>query len=346
MLNVGVIGCGKIAQVRHIPEYLENESVKLVGYFDLNSSRSAELAQKFGGIAYSSWEQLIQDDSIDAVSVCTTNITHAEISIAALNAGKHVLCEKPMATTLAECKAMVDAAKSNNKTLFIGQNQRLNKAHVMARKLLADGVIGRIITYTSTFGHSGPEKWSIDVGAESWFFNKDLAKMGAMADLGIHKTDLIRFLTSDDIVEVTAKLECLDKCGVDGSPISLDDNAFCIYKMKNGAIGVMRASWTFYGEEDNSTIIYGTKGIMKIFQNPTFAIEVIYEDGDRTFYQTDRMQTNEDQTYSGVIDAFVSGVMNNEAPQISGEDVLESMRAVFSAIESAEKGRTVKVYTE
>ena len=112
-IRVGIIGCGKIAQVRHIPEYLANPHVELYGFYDINQARTEELAKKYGGKAFASYEELLADESIEAVSVCAANHAHAEISIAALKAGKHVLCEKPMAVTLPECEAMVAAAKES-----------------------------------------------------------------------------------------------------------------------------------------------------------------------------------------------------------------------------------------
>ena len=172
MIKVGIIGCGKIAQKRHIPEYLENPESEIGGYYDLNQARAAQLAGQFGGKAYASYQELLADKSIDAVSVCTANHTHAEITIAALKAGKHVLCEKPMATTLEDCEAMVRTAQEQHKILLIGQNQRLAKAHQKARELIASGAIGKIITFRTTFGHGGPETWSIDPGKNVWFFDK------------------------------------------------------------------------------------------------------------------------------------------------------------------------------
>ena len=128
-MKVGIIGCGKIAQVRHIPEYLENPDVEIVGYYDWNADRAAELAAQFGGKAYSTEDELLADKEMDAVSVCVANNAHAKVTIKALNAGKHVLCEKPMAVTLEECMDMVKAADENGKYLMIGQNQRFAKAH-------------------------------------------------------------------------------------------------------------------------------------------------------------------------------------------------------------------------
>ena len=146
MFGIGIIGCGKIAQVRHIPEYADHKDAKLLGFYDINLERAKELAAKYGGTAYATVEELLKNPEIDAVSVCAANVAHAELTIQALNAGKHVLCEKPMATTVEECEAMVEAAKKNGKYLMIGQNQRLAKAHATAKKLIDDGLIGKVVT--------------------------------------------------------------------------------------------------------------------------------------------------------------------------------------------------------
>lgn len=113
MFKIGIIGCGKIAQVRHIPEYSSASAAELAGFYDLNEGRAGELVAQYGGKAYSSYEELLADPHIDAVSVCVANHAHAEITIAALRAGKHVLCEKPMAMSLEECEAMVPGVKRN-----------------------------------------------------------------------------------------------------------------------------------------------------------------------------------------------------------------------------------------
>lgn len=343
MFKIGIIGCGKIAQVRHIPEYAAHPQAELAGYYDLNPDRAGELAGQYGGRAYPSWQELLADPAIDAVSVCAANNAHAEITVAALEAGKHVLCEKPMATTLAECEAMVAAARKSGKYLMIGHNQRLAKAHAKARQLVLDGVIGDIITFRTTFGHGGPETWSVDPGKGTWFFDKKKAAMGAMADLGIHKTDLIQFLTGQRVVETTALVATLDKKGPDGTLIGVDDNAVCIYRMSGGAVGTMTASWTYYGAEDNSTVLYGSKGQMRIYDDPAYSIKVTTAQGENILYDIDKIQTNDNQTKSGVIDLFMDCLVGGTPPEISGEEALSAMRAVFAAIQSSETGRTVQV---
>jgi len=343
MQRVGIIGCGRIAQTRHIPEYADNNDVQIAGYFDLNTNRANSLAEKYGGKVYASVDDMLADPEIDAVSVCVVNTMHAEVSIKALNAGKHVLCEKPMATTLEDCIAMVEAAKKNNKYLMIGQNQRLAKAHIKAKKLLTQGVIGDVITFTTCFGHGGPEGWCIDRNGSPWFFDKNRASMGVLADLGIHKIDLVQFLLHRNIIETTCKLVTLDKLDTDGNPISVDDNAYCIFKMDNGIMGTLTASWTYYGQEQNSTVFYGTEGIMRIYEHPQYAITVIDRDGDHAYYDTDKIQTNENQTKSGIIDAFIDALENDHEPIISGESVLTAMRAVFASIRSSQEDRTIKI---
>ncbi len=343
MIKVGIIGCGKIAQVRHIPEYLANPHVELAGLYDINQARAQELAEKFGGKAYPSVEALLADPEIEAVSVCVANHAHAEVTIAALKAGKHVLCEKPMAVTLAECEAMVAAAEETGKYLMIGQNQRLAKAHAKAKELVASGAIGQVLTFRTIFGHGGPETWSVDPGKNTWFFDKTKAAMGAMADLGIHKTDMIQYVLGTKIVKTQAVLTTLDKRGANGELIGVDDNAICIYQMENGAIGTMTASWTYYAAEDNTTVIYGTKGELRLYDDPQYSVQQIMADGTRIDYQIDQIQTNDNQTASGVIDLFVESLVEKKAPEISGANVLHAMKAVFASIESSEKGCVIEV---
>lgn len=343
MIGIGIIGCGKIAQIRHIPEYLDNKDVKLIGLYDYNQERAAELAKKYDVKYYVSIDELLHDSKIDAVSICVPNNYHASMSIKALRAGKHVLCEKPMATSLAECKAMEAVSKETNKKLMIGQNQRLAKAHSYAKALIEKDLIGRVISFRTTFGHKGPETWSVDPGKNVWFFNKDKAVMGAMADLGIHKTDLIQFLLSTKISAVTAKLVTLDKKDATGNLIEIDDNAFCIYEMENGIIGTMHASWTMYGDEDNSTIIYGDKGCLRIYDNPNHSIVAQLINGEKIYYDIDQIQTNDNQTKSGIIDAFVECVVEDKEPLISSESVLAAMKAVFASIDSSKLGKRIEV---
>lgn len=292
---------------------------------------------------YESYEKMLKDPVIDAVSVCVANDARAKVTIEALQAGKHVLCEKPMAMSLEECEQMVAAAKASGRFLMVGHNQRIVKTHARARQLVTEGAIGGIITFKTCFAHAGPETWSIDPGSNVWFFDKQKAVLGAMADLGIHKTDLIQYLTGTKVAEVMAFLGTLDKRDTSGSLIGVDDNAICIYRMENGVMGTMTASWTCCGDEDNSTILYDPKGVMKIYVEKGYSIVLELRNGERIYYDIDHIQTNDNQTKSGVIDMFIECLVTDTPPEISGEEALSAMQAVFAAVESAATGKSVKV---
>ena len=138
-LKVAVIGCGSIAKHRHLPEYANNKDVEIIAVCDIVEERVKEFADLYEAAAYTSYEELLANPSIEAVSVCTPNYLHAPISIAALQAGKHVLCEKPMATSRLDAENMIKAAKENNKKLMIAHNQRFVPSHQKARQLIENG---------------------------------------------------------------------------------------------------------------------------------------------------------------------------------------------------------------
>lgn len=342
MVRVGIIGCGRIAQVRHIPEYQENPDAQITGFFDLNHERAQQMADRYGGKAYDSYEAMLKDPEIDAVSVCTANNTHAEISIAALKAGKNVLCEKPMAMSEEDCEAVDKAVRETRKIFMVDHNQRFTRVHRKAKELLKSGEIGKVLTFRTIFGHKGPETWSIDPGRATWFFDKKRAVFGAMADLGIHKTDIIDYLLDSTVEKVSAVMATLDKVDAGGKKIGVDDNVIAIYTMKNGVIGTMTASWTYYGREDNSTTLYGTKGVMKIYYDGMPGIVIDYRDGTRATFDLEAIQTNDRQTKTGVMDEFIDCVKNYRKPEVSADIALAAMRAIFAAKRSAVEGREVR----
>jgi len=334
-LRIAVIGCGAIAVRRHIPEYADNPNVKLVAFADPVIERAQELAAQYGAKAYSDYEQLLAEVEVDAVSVCTPNHLHAPASIAAAKAGAHVLVEKPMATSEKEALEMIEAAKSNGVMLMVGHNQRLMPPHVKAKEVLQSGRLGKVISFRTSFGHPGPEGWSLD-GRDSWFFRKDEAVMGAMGDLGVHKSDLIRWLLDDEVADVAAFVGTLHK-----EDTAVDDNATCILRMKSGAIGTLVASWTYYRGEDNSTILWCENGVIKIGTDPERQVIVELRDGTSENIEAGAISTNEKQLPSFVIDEFVNCILNKQAPSISGEEGLRSLQVILAAFESQETGKVV-----
>ena len=203
-----------------------------------------------------------------------------------------------------------------------------------AKELLEQGVIGDVITFRTGLGTSGPEGWSME---GNWFFDKKKAVMGALSDLGIHKIDLMQYLTGQTVIETTAKILTLNKHDREDHLIGVDDNALCILRMNGGSAGTMAASWTVYGQESNSTCLFGTRGVMRIYNSLTAPIEVRDLNNTITAYQF------EHQTRSGVIDEFIDALEHDREPEVSGREALTTMRTIFGCIKSSETGRTVSV---
>jgi UDP-N-acetylglucosamine 3-dehydrogenase len=338
-LKIGVIGCGSIAQHRHLPEYASNKEVEIVAVCDIVEERVKKTADKYGAEAYTNYKEMLSNHQVEAVSVCTPNYLHAPISIAALNAGKHVLCEKPMATSTEEAENMIAAAEKNGRKLMIAHNQRFVPSHQKAKELIEKGEAGKIYSFRSAFGHGGPEGWSAD-GKDSWFFKKDEAFIGAMGDLGVHKTDLLRYVLGEEFVEVGAFVETSAKENAD-----VDDTAVCVLKTESGTIGTLAASWSYVSKEDNSTIIYGEKAILRLEDDPVHSLVVQYATGEVVRYELGGIQTNEDggQTNSRVIDQFVQSVLMDTEPPVSGSEGLKSLQVVLAALDSNETKTIVKL---
>lgn len=331
-LKVAVVGCGSIAQYRHLPEYKMNKDVELVAVCDINEERVNKVASEYGVKAYTSYEELLASGTVDAVSVCTPNYLHAPISVVALNSGVHVLCEKPMATSKESAEAMIEAAKANNKKLMIAHNQRFVASHQKARQLIENGEVGRIYSFRTAFGHGGPEGWSVD-GKDSWFFRKEEAFIGAMGDLGVHKTDLLRYILGEEIVEVGAFVETTAKDFGD-----VDDNAVCVLKTESGIVGTLAASWAYTSKEDNSTIIYGEKAILRLEDDPNYSLVVQYTTGEVVKYELGKIQSNDDggQSNSHVVEKFVDAIINDTETPVSGEEGFKSLAVILAALESSE----------
>lgn len=342
-VRVGIIGCGMITARRHAPEYTDNPRSEVVALYDFNQERAKELAAGYGAKVYATVEELVAAPDIDAVSICSPNNTHAPYSIMALEAGKHVLCEKPMALELEDTRKMMEAAEKAGKILMIGHNQRLLPTHRKARELLQSGMIGNILSIQSNFRHRGPEYWSVNRSNTTWFFDKNRAHFGCLGDLGAHKLDIIRFLLDDEVDDICCDTVTRDKRYPDGRLIDLEDNASAIFHMKSGVFGTMNVSWTNYGEEDNSTIIYGDKGVMKIFGDTADDIVVEMKDDTRVKYQVGAISTNTKQLKSGIIDDFVDSIVTGRAPTVTGKDGHNTLAVIVAGKQSAAERRWLKV---
>lgn len=340
---MGIIGCGSITKFRHAPEYKANPYVDEIIFYDRNIERATELANMFGGSVVQTVDELLLDPTVDVISDCSSNEFHHIFSTKALLSGKHVLCEKPISLTIEHAKEIVDAQLESGKKLMVDHNQRFTRAHQKAKEIIQNGELGKVLTFRTTFGHSGPEQWGVKKSNSTWFFKKERSGLGVAGDLGIHKVDLLHYILDDEIEQVCAFQGALDKINENGDPIEVCDNIVCSLKTKKGRLGTASFSWTYYGEEDNSTILYCEKGILKIYHSDQYQLEVVTKDGEKIHYQLESIQTNVNQTNSGVIDAFVECVRLDHAPLVTGDDALSSLKVILGIIEAAETNSIVTI---
>ncbi len=327
-ISVGIIGCGSITKFRHAPEYKANPYVKEIIFYDRNIERSQALAKEFNGRVVETLEELYQDPEIVAISDCSSNETHHINSTNALLHGKHVLCEKPLAINVKHAEEIVKAQKKSGMKLMVDHNQRLTRAHQKAKEIIERKELGDVLTFKTSFGHRGPETWGVDQTNATWFFKKERSHTGVAGDLGIHKIDLIHYLLDDEIVDVHAYHGALDKIDENGNPIEVCDNVVSILKTKKGRLGTASFSWTYYGAEDNATTIYCQKGIIKIYHSPENQLIVETKGGEVIRYQLEEIQTNDNQTSTGIIDAFIDCIINDKDPLITGEEALSSLKVI------------------
>lgn len=343
IVKVGIIGCGAITSHRHGPEYANNKECNIVTFCDPSVDRAKQMAKLYGGNYYDNYKYILENPEINAVSICSSNDTHAKITIEALKAGKHVLCEKPMAINSKEAKEMIRAANESNKFLMIGHNQRLISAHKKVKEILERGDMGKVITFRTSFKHTGPESWSADKSKNIWFYRKAAAFFGVLGDLGIHKIDLIQWLLGQQIIEVSATIGTLNKRSSNGNMIEVEDNAIAMFKTSGGILGTMEVSWTNYGIEDNSTVIYCENGVIKIANDPKYDVVLEMNGGESIYYKTAGISTNTNQLTSGIIDSFIYSIINNTKPDISGEEGYKSLVVIEACIESSNKKKWITI---
>ena len=327
-IKVGIIGCGSIAKFRHAPEYKANPHVDEIVFYDRNGERAKELAMEFNGRVVKTVEELFNDSTITAISDCSSNEVHHIHTSNALLSGKHVLCEKPLAINVRFAEEILEAERKSGKKLMIDHNQRFTKAHQKAKEILDKKELGEVLTFKTSFGHQGPESWGVVKSNATWFFKKDRSYSGVAGDLGIHKIDLIHFLLNDEIEEVHAFHGALDKVDENGDFIQVCDNVVCALKTRKGRLGTASFSWTYYGAEDNSTTIYCQNGIMKIYQDPEAQLVIERKDGSEIKYEIEPIQTNDNQSNSGVIDAFIDCILMDREPPVTGKEALECLKVV------------------
>jgi len=248
-LRVGLIGAGAIARRTHLPGFSAvRPAVDLTAFASRSLAPAQAAAEAWGGgVAVSDWRELIGREDVDAVDVCTPNALHAPIAIAAARAGKHVLVEKPLATSLADADAMIEAARRHGVVLMTAQNGRYGAGMRAAAQAVRQGRAGDVRAVEAWLAHGGPGTWARDA---RWFFDPALSGGGALLDLGVHAIDAVRAVTGDEFALVSGMLSDLRQ--------GVEWNGHLVGRLAGGGLCNVKASWNAPFRSDRLLAVWGT----------------------------------------------------------------------------------------
>lgn len=273
---------------------------------DVTDGAAEEARRRYGfEEASSDWRAVVDRADIDVVDICTPNHMHAEIAIAAAKAGKHIICEKPLARTVEEAREMRDAVRAAGVIHMVAFNYRRTPAVALAKKYIEEGRIGRILNFRGTY----LQDWSADPDSPlSWRFQKKIAGSGSVGDIGTHVVDLAHYLVGPiaEVIALTStynKTRPLQQGGIDKlgaaekakdaerGEVDVDDEVVSMLKFEDGAIGSLEATRNAYGRNNFITLeIHGTKGSIHFNYERRDELQVMFADdpadarGFRTVY--------------------------------------------------------------
>ena len=346
--KIAVIGVGGISEM-HIASYLRNPDVELYAFCDINEKRLHEMGEKYGiSRLYTDKDEMLRAlPEIDAVSVCTWNSAHAPCAIAVLNAGKHVLCEKPMATCAAEAQEMLDAAKKAGKLLMVGFVRRYERGSTLLRQLVSQDFFGELYyakaTYLRRNGNPG-----------GWFGDKSRSAGGPLIDLGVHVIDLTRYLmgnprpvsvygaTFQKLFNrpniITPKAYNSTSAGPNDI-CDVEDLASAMIRFDNGAVLQVEASFSLNLKEDTGSVqLFGTKGGAHLSPELELYSEM---NGVMTNVTPVCPPESFDMEFQEEINHFVHCFSTGEPCRSPAEDGVQIMRILDAVYESGRTGHEV-----
>lgn len=330
-LNIGIIGAGRIGKV-HMQSITYNvPTARVLGITDVFKDGLQELADKYGiEKVYSDYKEMLSDKDIDAVLVCSSTDTHADISIEAAQAGKHVFCEKPVDLTPEKVKAVIDAVEKAGVKLQVGFNRRFDHNFAHVRSLINEGKVGNLelIKITSRDPEPPPAEYAAVSG-------------GMFLDMTIHDFDMARFLAGADVTEVYASATCLvDPAIGEAGDV---DTAIINLKFENGALGVIDNSRRAAYGYDQRIEVFGSLGAAMASNDTPTNVTVMNSEGVTTdkplyFFLERYMQSFRDEMVQ-----FVDAVLNDKPTPTTGLDGLNSILVALAAKKSVKEGRPVKI---
>ncbi len=331
-VRIAVVGAGRIAQVAHMPALRQNPNVELVAVVDEDPVKARSTKEQFGFESYyEDFAQMLTDAEVDAVDICTPNYLHAPMAIAALRSGRDVLCEKPLARSLAEAQKMVDTADTHNQLLMVAMNNRFRGDVQTLRTFVKGKELGDV-----QMVKVGWLRRSLDWKEREWLTHREKSGGGALLDLGTPLMDLAIWIGG-------LRKPTSVTCGVFGrrGKNGVEDSACAMIRFAGGACMMLEVAWNVTEPRDVTYLqVYGSRGagtlnpleIHKAMQGVLVNVTPAHGKSARSSYKG---------SYRAEIDHFVDCVKNKRKPLTSGKDALAVLRILDALYKSADSGREV-----
>lgn len=353
-LKIGIIGCGGIANGKHMPSLKKQKQAEMVAFCDIVQERAEKAAADFGAEGakvYTDFRELLKDGGLDIIHVCTPNDSHAEITIASLEAGKHVMCEKPMAKTAAQAKDMLDAANRTGKKLTIGYQNRFRNDSLYLKEMCENGELGDIY-----FGKAlavrrrAVPTWGV-------FLDEEKQGGGPLIDIGTHALDLTLWLM-DNYKPKSVMGSTFHKLGGrenaanafgpwDPKEFKVEDSAFGFITMDNGATIVLESSWALNVVEtgEAKTVLAGTEGGADMKEG----LRINGEKMSRLYETKVDLSAGGVAFYSGSAESeadrearlWIEAVLEDKDPVVKPEQAYVVTQVLEAIYESAKTGKAV-----
>lgn len=360
-LKFGIIGCGGIANVKHLPALaVFGDEIELTYFCDIIEERAVEAAKQYGisgAKVCTDYKELLKDETIDVIHVLTPNVSHCPITCDSLEAGKHVLCEKPMAITYEESQKMMEAAKKAGKKLTIGYQNRFRKDTLQLRSAINRGELGEIYFAKA---HGMRRK-----GVPTWGVFPDKSKQGGgpLIDIGTHPLDMTLWLMNNYkpvsvLGQTFQKLKDYPEGNMFGpwnpETFETEDSAFGMVKMSNGATIYIEAAWAInmLNCKDAMVTLCGTEGGSEMFgdnwENEGYIITNKVSDGVLVDIQPAKAAGvygfgGVDMSDPKIMEArhWIDSIKNNTEPFVKPEEAAVVTKILEAIYKSAETGKAV-----
>lgn len=337
MIQFAIVGCGHIAK-KHVEAIQKAPGAELVAVCDTNPQRLQEYVTEYGVKGYTDLAEMLQDDAIDVVNICTPSGYHASLAVQAADAGKHLIVEKPIALTLEDADAIIDACNRNGVKLSVVHPNRFRPAIKVLKQAMEEGRFGKLSHANATVRWNRNQEY---FDKDPWRGTKALDG-GVLMNQAIHNLDLMLWMMGDP--EEVSSFSATRLRNIEAEDVSVG-----VVRFKNGALGVVEAAVTIYPRNLEETLsIFGESGTVKVGGTTANRIETWKMESYSDEKIADLIATI-DQDPMGkpghqcIVEDMVESIQENREPVVTGEDGKKALRLILALYQSAEENRPVKM---